>query len=360
MIGISSKISIRAAVPSDVPRIAEMMRSVSAREHSVDAVRAMTVDFAPGEFYAWLAEAGDEPVGLTMLEPCTLEHRGAQTKAGYWRYLWVSSDQRKTGLYPRLVFTMIGAAAKAGIGLVYGAIRRPEVAAGHLALGMQKVGDMPVFAKPVNPATLFSKFHGLGNFATGLSAFPDFVYRQYLSARHLAAGAAYTITDVSADQADLQAVIPALREMHASDLQRPLTSQYFLKRYRMNSDGNEYRVLGVQGASEQAAAIVYRTAVRGNNIQALIILEMGYRSGDRDALRFGLVELEKRAIALRCEVILVLSSSRGIQQLLDESGYFKSTETYVLMKKSTRPEIDGVVTGNLDDWYFTFSDHDAF
>jgi hypothetical protein len=225
---------------------------------------------------------------------------------------------------------------------------------------MQKVGEIPVFAKPVNPATLFSKFHGLGNFAAGLSAFPDFVYRQYLSVRHLTAGAAYSITDVPANQAELQAVIPALRETHASDLQRRLTPQYFLKRYRMNSDGNEYRVLGVNGATELSAALVYRTAVRGNNIQALVILEMGYRSSDRDALRFGLVELEKRAIALRCEVILVLNSSRGIQQLLSESGYFRSTETYVLMKKSIHPEKDGLVTDNLDDWYFTFSDHDAF
>src|SRR5437667_1909208 len=106
MICTSSKISIRPAVSSDVPQIAEMMRSVSAREHSVDTVRAMTADFAPGEFYAWLAEAANEPVGLTMLEPCILAHGNAQTKAGYWRYLWVSPSQRRTGLYPRLVFTM--------------------------------------------------------------------------------------------------------------------------------------------------------------------------------------------------------------------------------------------------------------
>lgn len=360
MVSVGSRISIRQAVPADVSRIAEMMRNVSAREHSVDSVQTMTANFAPGEFHAWLAEAGDEAVGLTMLEPCILEHRGAQTKAGYWRYLWVGPDQRKTGLYPRLVFTMIAAAASAGIDLVYGAIRRPDVAAGHLALGMQKVGDIPVFVKPLNPATLFAKFHRLGSLATGLSAVPDFVYRQFLSVKHLAAGAGYVITDVPAAQADLQAVIPALREKYAPDLQRPLTEQYFLKRYRTNSDGNEYRVLGVHGSSEMQAAIVHRTAVRGNDIQALVILEMGCRGGSQDALRLGLLELEKRALDLRCEAILCLCSARAIQQLLSECGYFKSNETYVLMKKPTRAEKGGLVTNNLDDWYFTFSDHDAF
>jgi hypothetical protein len=320
----------------------------------------MTADFAPGEFYAWVAEAGDRPVGLTMLEPCTLQHRGAQTKAGYWRYLWVSPDQRKTGLYPRLVFTMISAAANAGIELVYGAIRRPDVAAGHLALGMQKVADIPVFIRPVSPAALFSKFHGLGSFATGLSILPDFVYRQYLSVRHLEARSEYTITDVPAMEADISAVIPALRDMYISDLQRPLTPQYFRKRFHLNSDGNEYRVLEIHASGELRAAIVYRTAVRGNNIQVVVILEMGYRTEDRHALRFGLIELEKRAMSLRCEGILCLSSARAIQQLLSESGYLKSNETYVLIKKPTRSETTVSVTADPDAWYFTFSDHDAF
>src|SRR5713226_3125892 len=115
MICTTSKISIRPAVSSDVPQIAEMMRSVSDREHSVESVRAMTADFAPGEFYAWLAVAGDDPVGVSMLEPCILEHKGKQTNAAYWRYLWIRPDQRRTGLYPRLVFTMMAAAANVGI-----------------------------------------------------------------------------------------------------------------------------------------------------------------------------------------------------------------------------------------------------
>src|SRR5712692_11583532 len=107
MICTKSKISIRQANSSDVAQIAEMMRSVSDRDHSVESVRAMTADFTPGEFYAWLAVIGDDPVGVTMLEPCILEHGGRKTSAGYWRYLWVRPDQRRTSLYPRLVFTMI-------------------------------------------------------------------------------------------------------------------------------------------------------------------------------------------------------------------------------------------------------------
>jgi hypothetical protein len=360
MICASPKISIRQAVSSDLPQIAEMMRSVSDRDHSIEKVRAMTADLAPGEFYAWLAVADEDPVGLTMVEPCVLEHRGSQTKAGYWRYLWVSPDQRRTGLYPRLVFTTISGAACAGLELVYGGIRRPDVAAGHLALGMQRVGEIPVLAKPLNPASLFTKMHHLGNFLGGLSAVPDFAYRQYLFMRRLSAGSRYAIHDIAATQVDPGAVIPALRDLYASDLQRPLNPQSFLKRYRMNSDGDEYRVLSVGALDEVRAAIVYRTAVRGGNIQALVIMESGYRGIHQDALRFGLMELEKRAIDLRCEVILCLSSAPVIQALLRQSGYIKSNEKYVLMKKATQPQNGGLVPDNLDDWYFTFSDHDAF
>jgi hypothetical protein len=359
MISTTSKISIRPAVSSDVPQVAEMMRSVSDREHSVESVRAMTVDFAPGEFYAWLALAGEDPVGVTMLEPCILEHRGKETRAAHWRYLWVRPDQRKTGLYPRLVFTMLAAASDLDIDLVYGAIRRPEVAAGHLALGMQKVGDMRVLIKPLNPAALFSKFHSLGSVAVGLSAVPDFAYRQYLSMSHSSAGAAYTITDVPATQSQPNDIIPALRGLYAANLQRRLTREAFLKRFSFNSDGDEYRALAVYASGQVRAAIVYRTAVRGKDIRAAVIMELGYCSGDQKALRFGLVELQRRAIGLRCEVILSLNSAPVIQKVLREAGYFNSNETYVLMQKPSNPQTHPVAD-NLDDWYFTFSDHDAF
>jgi hypothetical protein len=345
---------------ADVPQITQMMQSVSDRDHSVESVRAMTADFAPGEFYAWLALAGDDPVGVTMLEPCTLEHRGTQTKAGYWRYLWVRPDQRKTGLYPRLVFTMIAAAAEVGIDLVYGAVRRPDVAAGHLALGMQKVGEIPVLAKPLNPAALFSKFHGLGSLAVGLSAAPDFAYRQYLSMKHLASGSHYVITDTAATQAEPDLIIPALRDLYASQLQWRLTPESFLKRYSINSDGDQYRALSVHASGEVRAAIVYRTATRRKNIQALAIMELGCRRADQQALRAGLVELDKRAIDLHCEVILCLSSARVIQTALRQSGYLKSNENYVLMKKATNQQAGGSVPDELDSWYFTFCDHDAF
>jgi hypothetical protein len=49
-----------------------------------------------------------------------------------------------------------------------------------------------------------------------------------------------------------------------------------------------------------------------------------------------------------------------MQVLLRQSGYLKSRETYVLMKKNTNPQGGGSFPDNLEDWYFTFSDHDAF
>ena len=65
-------------------------------------------------------------------------------------------------------------------------------------------------------------------------------------------------------------------------------------------------------------------------------------------------EVEKRAIGFGCEVILCLTSPRALQALLRDAGYLKSNETYLLMKKGVP------VPDHLDDWYFTFSDHDAF
>src|SRR3989441_2490246 len=155
----ATTILIRRATAGDVPQIADMMQLVSGRDHSVEAVRTMTAGFAPGRFYGWIAFGGNEPVGLTTLEPCILERGGMAMEAGYWRYLWVRPDQRRTPLYPRLVFTMIAEAAGLGIDLVYGAIRRPDVAAGHTAFGMPKACEVPAPGTPLAPGRVFLKFH---------------------------------------------------------------------------------------------------------------------------------------------------------------------------------------------------------
>src|SRR5436309_12068347 len=264
---ITTTISIRRATAGDVPQIADMMQLVSGREHSVEAARTMTADFAPGRFYGWLAFAGNEPAGLTTLEPCILERRGTAIDAGYWRYLWVRPDQRRTTLYPRLVFTMVTEAAVLGIDLVYGAIRRPDVAAGHIALGMQEIGEIPVLARPLRPARLFSKFHGFADIFVRLSAIPDLAYAQYLSLRRRLTRSGYVITDVAATEVDPGAIIPTLREMYASELRRRLTSESFAGRYHSNSDGAQYRVLSIGRSGAVNAAIVYRIAVRGKGIR---------------------------------------------------------------------------------------------
>lgn len=335
------------------------MRLVSGRDHSIEAARRITSDFIPGEFYGWLAFAGDAPVAVTMLEPCVLEHAGTRSRAGYWRYLWVSPDYRKTTLYPRLVFTMIAEAAEAGIDLVYGAIRRPEVAAGHLALGMQKVGEIPVLAKPLRPARLFSKFYRLGKLFVRWSMIPDLVYGSYLWLRRSFLRQGYFVTEARAAETRPQIVIAALRELYSSELQRPLTAETFERRYRVSPDGTEYRVLCVEASGEMRAAIVHRTAIR-EGIHSMVVMEMGYRFSDQEALHFGLAELEKQALKLDCEVILCLSSNRTIQSLLRKWGYFESNETYVLMKKPTGRNVDSADAGKIDDWYFSFADHDAF
>jgi hypothetical protein len=358
MICATTKLTIRRAVADDIPQIAEMMRQVSDREHSIEAVRTITNNFKPGEFYGWLACAGSEAVGVTMLQPWKLDQNGTHIQGGYWRYLWIRPDQRGTALYPRLVFTMIAEAGNLGIDLVYGAIRRPEVAEGHLALGMEKIGEISVLVNPVRPARLLSKFYQLGNLPAAAGAVPDAAYRLYLRARRLTGPSGYITEDLPATGADPGSVLPVLQERFSAELHRDLTPESFTARYHANSDGDAYRILCVKGSKGVHAAIVYRTATR-RKIRNLVIMEMGYRFSDEKALETGLFELERLAVRLDCEAMLSLFSNGRIRQVLRKAGYYKSSETYVLMKKWTGKP-DPSVARNLDEWHFTFGDHDAF
>src|SRR5579883_832492 len=338
----------------------DLLRMVSDRKYSIEAIRVMLADLNPGEYYGWIALAGNDAVGVTMLQPCTLEFSGRQCPAGYWTNLCVRPDYRKTTLYPRLVFTMITGAAELGMDVVYGAIRRPDVAAGHLSLGMEKIGDIPVLAKPVRPARLISKHKGFGHLAAQLSGMPDGVYSQYRSLRRAGTSSGYSIKECAAAECDAGTILPILSEPFESDIRQHWTSSTFYRRYRTNPDGDEYRVLSVQQRGNTEAVIVYRRAVRGPDIQTLVIMEMGHRLSAEQALRAGLFELEKKATASGCDVILCLSSSAPMQALLRGTGYMDSGENYILMKKATGRKTDCVLPAKITAWSFTFADHDAF
>jgi N-acetylglutamate synthase-like GNAT family acetyltransferase len=353
-------ISIRRAVSSDIPQLLDLLWLVSDRPYPLEAVRRTLADLAPGEYFGWVALAEDEFVGLTMLEPCTLVASGKQCVACYWTNLCVRPDYRRTALYPRLVFTMVGGAAELGMDLVYGAIRRPEVAQGHLSLGLQRIGEMPVMAKPIRPARLLSKHRDFGNAIVQFSAVPDYVYGQYRSLRRASGRDGYVFKNTLASECDPDSVIHALRAGCGSEVRRPLTAKAFLKRYHWNPDGDAYRILSVEHSGMTRAAIVYRAAVRGRDIRATVIMEMGHLPSEEHALRLSLFELERIGEESKCEVILCLSSSLAMQALLRSAGYMESNENYVLMMKSTGRKTDCVFPATIAGWYFTFADHDAF
>jgi hypothetical protein len=332
---------------------------VSQRSYPLDIVRGILADLVPGEYYGWVALAGDEFVGLTMLQPCTLQVSGKQCAAGYWTYLGVRPDYRRTALYPRLVFTMISGAAELGMDLVYGAVRRPEVVQGHLSLGMEKVGELPVMAKPVRPVRLLSKHGGFGNILPQLSALPDYLYAQYRSLRRRSERDGYVLKDSAVSGCDASSVALPLRAGFESEVQRPLTAETLRKRYHWNPDGDSYCVLSVDRSGVTQAAIVYRAAVR-QDIRTLVIMEMGHLPSEEHALRLALFKLEKIGSDSECDVILCLSSNLPMQTLLRSVGYMKSNENYVLMMKPTGRKTGCVFPAKIAGWYFTFADHDAF
>jgi hypothetical protein len=320
----------------------------------------MLANLEPGQYYGWVAVAGDEFVGLTMLEPCGLQVSGKACAAGYWTNLCVRPDYRKTALYPRLVFTMISGAKELGMDLVYGAIRRPDVAQGHLSLGMEKIGEMPVMAKPVRPVRLLSKHKGFGKALTQLSAVPDYLYSQYRSFRRPSGMDGYVLKNSAPSECDADSVARTVRAGLQSQVQRTMTAETFLKRYHSNPDGDAYRVLTVDRSGVTQAAIVYRAAVRGRDVRTLVIMEMGQVPSAGPAPRLALFELEKIGMESECDVILCLSSNLAQQTLLRSVGYMKSNENYVLMMKPTGRKTECVFPAKIAGWYFTFADHDAF
>jgi hypothetical protein len=224
---------------------------------------------------------------------------------------------------------------------------------------MQKITEIAVLAKPIRPARLLAKFYDVPLPMHPLSVPVDSVYGAAASLLRRSA-AKFTVRDVPATEIDSTPSLQLLRPAEGKAVRQVLTEQSFRERYGHNPDEQQYRAVCVESAGKTEAVIVYRTAIRDHGIHALILMDMGFSDDDVQAIRRGLHEVDRIARKAGCDVILSLTTDPTIQSQLKQAGYLRSNETYVLLKKAVRAENQQPIPQTVDEWYFTFADHDAF
>lgn len=345
-------VTIRRASPEDKHEIARLVNEAGGRPYDLKMLSKRHVCLAVTEKSA---------VGLTMLEPRTLQWKGDHYRAGYWTNLFVAPDFRTTALYPRLVLEMFRNAAGEGLDIVYAAVRRPAVARAHLAMGMHSVGELPVLVKVLRPGSLVAKYKQLGHLARSFSLGPDSAYAAYLHLRRLRAAPPYSVEELEWSSSEIPRFAEILCSSGGGRIFQAWTPESLRFRFEDPLDGPPYRLIASRKNGRLTAGAAYRVVERERQIRAGVIMVVAFEPDEFEAARLCLAEIERQATEQKAEVILCLPTPGALtQEVLRKMGYWKSPETYLLMSRLTNrsPELRSAL--DLSQWYYSFLDHDAF
>lgn len=358
------KTSLREATPDDLDDVVQLLSARDGMARNREVVRDYLWGLEPEHFRGWLAYADDRPVGLTSVYLRDMqwpqENGSPQTKrAGYWSHLYVEPEFRKQMIYPQLVLSMLRSMKTVGLDIIFTATRQPDVAEGHQKLGFKLVGKLPLRLRPLRPFRLLAKHKGAGVLAPACGPF-DALYR-------LAAGrridSSSKIEEVGLESPVVDEIVALLNAAPSTAVHQQWDADLFRRRFRRTLDGTDYRITIIKKNDSVLAALMMAIADRGNNIRAGIVLDfVAQPTATREELDALLGEGEQYAHRQGAEVMLSLEHSLMLEAWgSSHTGYLEtSAETYhMLVYPKTIAESPNLAA-ELENWRFSFADHDAF
>lgn len=353
-------VSIRRACPNDMPAIAEFIGLLDERQHSSNEIASAVDSLRPESYLAWLAFNSLEPIGSVMLELRNLSWSGKAIRAGYMMNLFVRPNYRRLNIYPLLVLKLFKDSEDLGLDVIYSAPRRRRIVAGHMALGMKKICDQPVLAKPVRPCRLLARHLGLPLAVGALTSLPDAVFR--VAARRLGGltSSASPVERLRWGTVEAEDLAALASRVNGARLQQRRDLSFLSRRYRENLDREPYILVGARRAGHVVAAVAYRIAER-HYVRAAVIMDVFHDPSDLSTVWHCLEEVERQASQQDADVILCLSDLNTSKALnLTRLGYMRSPETYTLLWRNLRSEPIHRAVPDASDLCFSFADHDAF
>jgi hypothetical protein len=272
-------------------------------------------------------------------------------------------------LYPRLPLAMLKAVPALGLELVYASVRRGGLAPAHERLGFARLGTLPVLVDALRPGRLVALYRGR-SWAAPLLAPADLCYRALLGARRArqAARARASSPDSGVEIAALPwdgaragELAGLLAAGGSARIRESWTAESLSYRYRRTREGSDYFLVGALAGGRLVGAVIYREAERLGGIRAAVILDVIAAPGAERRLAGVLLEVERRALAAGCDLLLFLDGlGPETSALLRASGYRPSPEIYEFLVWPAARAAAGGAVGRLESWRFGFGDHDAF
>ncbi len=357
------RLRIRKADPLDAVEVRSLF-AVRSESEEVLANDPRGPDLESPLRNVWLAFDNDRAVGMTSLQQRRLRVHDGEHRVAYWTGLFVDPTYRNSFVYPQLVLAMFAGLRAQGIRYLYGATRRAHLAVAHQKIGMKKIGDMAVLAKPLRPALLFAKYKQLAPSEPGrrwigaLCAFPDALVRGAIRLQGPHVRTPLQVIEIPWASTDVEDLAGLYAQRDCGYTAQAWTAESLRARYGQKDSG--YRLLSVRNNGLFLAAAIVRVVDR-SGIRTAVILDLIHKPEETRAAMLALAEVERVALASNCDVILFLDGLGAPDaRLVRRRGYMKSPETYTLLAWTDRGSDPAFFPPDIHSWRFAFGDHDTF
>ena len=353
-------LTLRELTPADLDTVVDLLRTRDGRPHEREDVAQVVQGLEPTRLRAWGAFVDGEPAGLTTFYLRRLRGWSAEpVTAGYWGHLYVLPEHRRLMVYPLLIRSMLQGGRDAGCDLIFTATRQPEVAEGHQRLGFQLIGRLPVRFRPLRPFRLLARQRRLGGAAERLAGLGDALYRPFVS-RPLSGGGT-PCRRIDPASPEVEPVVELMNATRQGRVSQVWSAESFRRRCAGTIDGAAYTVLAAGDGDAPRAAVVYCEVTRGENVRAGVLLEVVSRPGDEPAALALTREAERRLLAAGCDVVLHLDGrGSALDERIARAGYRVAPHEYHMLIWSPDERWKEDRRSDLSNWWFAFSDHDAF
>ncbi|WP_425396264.1 GNAT family N-acetyltransferase [Aeoliella sp.] len=353
---------IRPLAPDDLPQVAEILARRDNHSWSLESTRWFLQGLDEDKCRAWGAVDGDKLVALTSFFLRSLQWQDQQHRVAYWANLYIDPEYRSQMLYPRLPMTMLRGLKDAGAEFLYAAVRLQDVARAHSGMGFGEIGDQHVWVRFLRPGRFAAKYKQLPA-ATGLLTAPlDAAYGLGVALRGRLAKS-HPIEDVAIDEAPLAEIADLANRAAAGQFAQIWTAEMLAERYAQTREGGVYRALVCRDAADSSlqAALVYRQAERGADIQVAVVMDLVHASGNASAAVATVHRLESLAQKSNIEAILYFDGlGSAMRDLMQSCGFRKSPEKYTFMVYPKKARTEHAWLTDLANWNYSFRDHDAF
>lgn len=354
-------IDVREINIDQIDTVIDLLCQRDERSHDLDSVRSILMNLEPSKLRAWVAYVGDDPAGFNSIYLRNINWQNRQLTAGYWAHLYVRPAYRKLMIYPRLIFSMLQTARQKGPEMIFTATRRPDVAAGHQKLGFQLIGTLPVRIKPLRPFRLLAKHWPIAQWAVGISPPLDALYSAYLALRRHASNSSLVTNELDVDSGDIDSLLQLISAESNGKVSQKWSAESLRQRFKCTIDGTRYLLRSARRGNDLVAVIISVATVRGNDIHTGVILDLLFKPTEQNAAFQLLFEAEQQIMHAGCEVLLCLNSmGKATSNIVQRMGFHKAPETYHMLVWPKELVPNGAWASNINNWRFTFADHDAF